>query len=226
MTPRDWLAGGWKQGPYAKTINGQVGIDTDGLYGFQCKDFVNAYAFLLGHPFTAGNASALWDRQQDTFWQRIDSSQRPEPGDVFVRKFFADGTEYGHTGVIESVDAAGFWSWDQNWFNSSLKVGSPPARVRHGFDNIRGYLRPEGDDMSRLGLTKEEATVLYALAVPGQGVNADWVTVFTGKSLEDALHDLQNDPSVQKYITSLLTPKPMPGATVLAPGLYQVPKQG
>jgi len=35
------------------------GFDTDGMYGFQCKDLVNAYANYLGLPVKAGNAKSL-----------------------------------------------------------------------------------------------------------------------------------------------------------------------
>lgn len=141
----DWLTGGWKKSPYAKDAGGGVlAVDTDGKYGFQCKDFVNAYAIFLGHPFTGGNANALWDVPQDPFWQKIPATQQPQPGDVFVRRFVSGGTEFDHTGGIKVVDALGFLSTDQNWFNSSLDKGSPPASVYHLFDNeIRGYLRPK-----------------------------------------------------------------------------------
>jgi hypothetical protein len=143
------MKGDWHSSPYAKTISGLTGIDVDGLYGFQCKDWSNGYAAFLGDPFTAGNAIALWQVDQPG-WTKVSD---PKPGDVFVKNAIIGGVNYGHTGTVESLDAAngGFWSWDQNYYNSSLDKGSPPARVFHRFSEMLGYLRNNnlGGDMNK-----------------------------------------------------------------------------
>lgn len=145
-----WMQGGWRSSRFAKTINGLTGIDVDGLYGFQCKDWSNGYADFLGDPFTSGNAIALWQLDQPG-WTKV---KDPKPGDVFVKNYVAgDGINYGHTGTVETLDPAngGFWSWDQNYYNSSLTKGSPPARVFHRFSEMLGYLRNNnlGGDMNK-----------------------------------------------------------------------------
>jgi hypothetical protein len=61
----------------------------------------------------------------------------------------------------------------------------------------------EEEDMT---LSNDEAQVLYQLAVPGQPVNMSWANAWTGQNLDDALHALQNDPSIQGYINGLLHP--------------------
>lgn len=143
------LDGGWAKSKYCKTISGKKGIDTDGYYGFQCKDLVNDYSIWLGRPFTAGNAEALWRVKQNSWWKRVAATLKPKIGDVFVMWYSSRGVEYGHTGVVRKVYADGhFLSLDQNWVNSSLSKGSPPAKVSHQKTTghkqyaIRGFLRP------------------------------------------------------------------------------------
>ena len=144
-----WIDGGWKKSPFAKWRWFKYGIDTDGWYGFQCKDLVNAYSIWLGRPFTAGNAEALWRVPQNPWWTRVSAKSTPKPGDVFVMYYSAGGVQYGHTGIVRNVYSNTFRSLDQNWFNSTLTNGSPPAWVIHSRNSaavqygIRGYLRPK-----------------------------------------------------------------------------------
>lgn len=123
----------------------------------------------------------------------------------------------GHIAIFESWVIVGhtFTSIDQNW-NGIQKA----MRVAHTMDSIIGGLRPkrQGEDMT---VSKEEVQVLYMLAVPGQAVNDNFVTQYTNAQLDDVLHALQNDPSIQTYVQSLLHPG-APDATVLAPGTYTV----
>ena len=148
---KNWINGGWKADKYARNrlfwYGYRRGIDQDGYYGFQCKDLVNAYAIWMGKPFTAGNAESLW-RVVQPGWKRISATSAPKQGDVFVMWYSAGGVEYGHTGLVNTATSTSFTSLDQNWFHSSLHVGSPPAFVVHPRDSrkvqygIRGYLRP------------------------------------------------------------------------------------
>jgi hypothetical protein len=159
MTTQDalaWIRGNWKQSPYAKVIDGKLGIDVDGLFGFQCKDWANGYAFYLGNPFTSGNAIALWQLDQPG-WTKVVGS--PKLGDVFVKNFVAnDGINYGHTGVVDEITATGFWSYDQNVVNYSLTKGAPPARIFHKFTEMLGYLRN-----NNLGGSMIDETTAYGM---------------------------------------------------------------
>lgn len=149
----NWLDSGWKNDRHAKWrwfwYGLRKGIDTDGWYGFQCKDLVNAYSIWLGRPFTAGNAEALWRVAQNPWWTKIPATSAPKTGDVFVMWYSAGGVQYGHTGIVRSAYSTTFKSLDQNWVNSNLNSGSPPALVSHPRNSakvqygIRGYLRPK-----------------------------------------------------------------------------------
>lgn len=151
-----WAAGGWNSSKYVKTINGRLGIDTDGYYGFQCKDFVNAYLDYVAGWIPGGNAIDLLtcDLPEDVTRIMNSASFIPQPGDVFIfgKPYALDGNgnSLGHTGVITSANATNFQSVDQNWFNASLTVGSPPAAITHNYNGFLGVLRPAfgEDDMS------------------------------------------------------------------------------
>lgn len=111
------------------------GFDTDGMYGFQCKDLVNAFANYLGYPFKAGNAISI--NQPQKGWTRQGT---PQAGDVFVMDFWSGGVNYGHTGIVETVNKDGtFTSVDQNWLNFSLNKGSKAARVKHPMSGVKFY---------------------------------------------------------------------------------------
>ena len=143
-----WIDGGWKKNKYARWLGGRFGIDTDGWYGFQCKDLVNAYAMWLGHPFTAGNAESLARVKQDSWWTVIPPTSTPKAGDVFVMWWSYGGIQYGHTGIVRNVYSTTFRNLAQNWVGSSLNYGSPPAWVTNSRNpnkvqyGIRCYLRP------------------------------------------------------------------------------------
>ena len=119
-------------------------IDTDGLYGAQCKDFVNAFTqenFGVTFP---GNANALIYTSLPAGWQRIANTPDfiPEPGDIALWDSWS-GNPYGHTAIIVSANLNTFVSIDQNWINSSSN-GSPAAKVTHNYTNPKfwGVLRP------------------------------------------------------------------------------------
>jgi hypothetical protein len=59
----------------------------------------------------------------------------------------------------------------------------------------------KGEDMN---VSREEVIEMYKLAVPGQGVNDDFVKVYTGKPLDDVIHALRDDPSINGYRDKLL----------------------
>lgn len=196
-----WINNGWRLSIYAKQKSNGLGIDVDGLYGFQCMDFVVAYSRFLGATFASGNAITLWTKPQ-AGWTQVAS---PQPGDVFVKDYFSNGINYGHTGCVQEVSPLGVYSVDQNWFYPSLTIGSPPARVFHPSGSVKGFLR-FGGFMSTDSVSYQEAQVMYLGWVPGQDVNLEFCKKMIGMKLPDALHMLQNDSSITGYRQSLLVP--------------------
>ena len=120
-------------------------IDTDGRYGAQCKDFVNAYTQELFGVTFPGNANALiWD-SLPAGWTRIQNYAEfvPEPGDIAIWDAWAQ-SDVGHTSIIVSANVNTFESIDQNWYNANRRTGSPAAKVTHNYTNPKfwGVLRP------------------------------------------------------------------------------------
>ncbi|SRR6266498_637060 len=135
----DWALGGWKQSRFARSISNFLGVDTDGWYGAQCKDFINAYFDTFTGWMPPGNAINLATCALPPSVQRIRYTQgmQVEPGDVFVE----NRGRYGHTGIIILRTAGGWVSIDQNWYNANDKVGSPPGQVNHSFALLNCILR-------------------------------------------------------------------------------------
>lgn len=119
-------------------------IDTDGYYGAQCKDFVNAFTSENFGVTIPGNANNLIYASLPTGWQRIKNTPDflPQPGDIAVWDAWS-GNPNGHTGIIVWADLNSFDSVDQNWVNSSSN-GSAAARVKHSYTtlNFWGVVRP------------------------------------------------------------------------------------
>jgi hypothetical protein len=155
----DWLDGGWLTGPHVQTILGiGVGVNTDGLWGFQCMDFVQSYAAFMGHPLKAGNARTAWEWSQDPFWTKIPAGHIPNIGDIAVFKPTAANGNAGHISVVRTPGLSqSFISVDQNWVNPNSEFGSPPFRVTHDQTGLYGFLRPNnlGGDMDKDATIRE-----------------------------------------------------------------------
>ena len=119
-------------------------IDTDGYYGAQCKDFVNAYTQENWGITFPGNACDLIYANMPSGWQKIQNYDAfiPEPGDIAIWGGWGSNP-YGHTAVIISANYYTFDSVDQNWVNSSSN-GSAAAYVTHNYTNPKfwGVIRP------------------------------------------------------------------------------------
>ena len=119
-------------------------IDTDGYYGAQCKDFVNAYTQENWGITFPGNACDLIYANMPNGWQKIQNYDAfiPEPGDIAIWGGWGSNP-YGHTAVIISANYYTFDSVDQNWVNSSSN-GSAAAYVTHNYTNPKfwGVIRP------------------------------------------------------------------------------------
>jgi hypothetical protein len=196
-----WIRGGWKSSRFAKTIVGiGTGIDVDGLYGFQCKDWANGYADFMGNPFTAGNAIALWQRNQPG-WTKV---QTPQVGDVFVKNYVAnDGVNYGHTGVVDEIVGSGFYSYDQNVVNSSLDRGSPPSRIFHRNSEMLGYLR-NNNIQGEVMVNGNDITELF-VGILFRTPNAEEVARYNGKVTGGALaHELNGCQERKDLLATLI----------------------
>lgn len=138
-----WINNGWRADPHAKNISaaGGVGIDVDGLYGFQCKDFVNAFALALGAPFPAGNAVVL-QQGAPAGWQYVTS---PQPGDVALRDYISGGTNYGDAVLVLSISGNNLVVIGQNQVNVSLTVGHIPSTATHTIATYKKFLRRNYD---------------------------------------------------------------------------------
>ena len=55
-----------------------------------------------------------------------------------------------------------------------------------------------------MNATSDQLQVLYAMAVPNQPVNMNWVNAWTGQDMSAALNALRDDPSRQSYITTIV----------------------
>jgi hypothetical protein len=135
----DWALNGWKQSKYAKNTSAGLLIDTDGYYGGQCKDFVNAFFANFVNWIPSGNAIDLISQSLPEAVERLSNPKQSDfkIGDVFVMKI----GRFDHTGVIIAITPSGFVSVDQNWFNANDAAGSPPAQVVHGYTSIACLLR-------------------------------------------------------------------------------------
>lgn len=115
-------------------------IDTDGYYGAQCKDFINAYCQENWGFTPPGNAIDVISYNYPSGWQKIQNTPDfiPQPGDIAV---WTIGT-YGHVGIIISANINSFVSVEQNWYNCNGYVGSPAAKVTHNYSSFWGVIRP------------------------------------------------------------------------------------
>jgi hypothetical protein len=103
----------------------------DGSYGGQCGHFVNQYTGLeLGNTY--GEKMQKMDLTITT----------PEAGMVFVMPI--DGSSFGHTGFIESIDSRGMATVkDSNWYQKS----NPETVQTHQIhiSKMTGFVRVTGD---------------------------------------------------------------------------------
>lgn len=190
-----WINGGWKSSKYVRTIpNVGTGIDVDKLYGFQCKDFANAFAEYMGAPFTGGNAIVLWTVPQ-AGWHKV---TQPQAGDVFVRNFFSGGVNYGDTGVVKSVGADTVRVVQQN-LAGSLSYGSPPAETTYAKSIMLGYLRRDNINTGggMIGDTDAEFSrwnKLHRLILGADSTRANFRNSAVGKSWLTAMEILSDHP--------------------------------
>ncbi|MDR1634379.1 MAG: CHAP domain-containing protein [Bifidobacteriaceae bacterium] len=111
------------------------GVDTDGLWGMQCKDLANSYITSLGVKPPAGDAIVLKTWTLPNGWTRDGA---PRPGDIFVKDFGSTG----HTGLVTDVNADGtFETIDQNnGPNGEFNYTTGYKPTKHSNVDPKGYV--------------------------------------------------------------------------------------
>lgn len=123
---------------FLNQYNGKY-VDFDGVYGAQCFDLVNRWSTALGYrPFGGLYAYGIFDQPQGNYSQiRNTPDAVPKAGDIIVWNSRYGGG-YGHTAIATGVgNTSYFESFDQNY-----PTGSPAHIVRHSYDGVIGWLRP------------------------------------------------------------------------------------
>ena len=123
---------------FLNQVNGKY-VDFDGVYGFQCFDLVNKWSTTLGYrPFGGLYAYGIFDQPQGNYSQIKNTPDAvPQAGDIIVWNSRYGGG-YGHTAIATGTgNTSYFESLDQNY-----PTGSPAHIVRHSYDGVIGWLRP------------------------------------------------------------------------------------
>lgn len=149
-------------GDYVNSVINKC-IDMDSSWGCQCMDLMHHYiAKVLGIPrsvsplvskgpneiyfvkFKGKNSITLSYGSKKVRLDKIPNTLTsiPKVGDIIIWKAAKSNGYYGHVGMFISGDANSFKSIDQNWYNASLKKGSPAKIVSHNYNDVAGYLRP------------------------------------------------------------------------------------
>lgn len=123
------------------------GINTDGKYGNQCKDWTNQFASEIGHPFPAGNAIDMAGLKIPGYsWTPYKSGMIPTKGCIVV--WGKAVGQYGHIAVATGEGNAGwFKSYDQNWPLQVDASGNGFGVVhleQHNYHGVLGWQQPEG----------------------------------------------------------------------------------
>ena len=115
-------------------------IDVDGAYGAQCVDLIMKYCQVFGGMIPRGNAIDYLSNAIPKDWKHY-SSGEIQPGDVAIWKW-GSWDEYGHVGIVISVNGRYVTSVEQNVDGAAVGVGGY-ARTRTRDDScLVGFIRP------------------------------------------------------------------------------------
>lgn len=123
--------------------NNRIGIDNDGMFGWQCAD---EPAYVASHYFGKslyGNAIDLLDSARAAGFEVVMEGPGvyAKAGWAFVME--VPGSPYGHTGiVIEDSDGYTLKTIEQNVDGNPdyLEVGGPARYVTRSYNNIVGFI--------------------------------------------------------------------------------------
>lgn len=139
-----------------------MGVDKDGYAGMQCTDLDTWPAKHFFGVDLWGNARDLLDSAEGVGWEVVyaSSGMRPEPGAFFVMDYWADGVNYGHTGLIIGVTGDWLETVEQN-LAGDLDYGSPAQFNQRPLSDLVGWFYPpyEAEAGSELAVTDSSAMV-------------------------------------------------------------------
>lgn len=131
-------------------INQSIGkhYNPDGAYGYQCKDYADAYATAVFgswvNTLRPNNAKDAFDGANPDFFYKIrnnpnDANLIPEPGDIIVYNGWS-ANPYGHIAVVIDANTTGATVVEQDGF---LQI--PARKIFHSYSKlpIIGWLRPK-----------------------------------------------------------------------------------
>lgn len=208
MTPQqilDWPVTGYKLSPY---FDG-TGINTDGKWGWQCKDWANGYTYFVAGFIYPGDAIDLAAAHIPGFvWVPYTAGFVVKAGDLFVlgRPYGYDastGRYLGHTGIgLTGGTSYGFRSVDQNWNNASLTHGSPPATISHTYSGFLGVQRPVALINNSAGVPMVDDNFLTAFFIDLFGVapDANQKKTYIGRPLAEVYNELRNSDARKQYL--------------------------
>lgn len=130
---------------FVSAYNGKA-TDYDGAYGAQCVDLIKAYLNkVFGiKPGSWGNAKYYWlnfskhSELTKNFTKIANTASFvPKKGDIMVWDG-NQGNGCGHVAICTGEGTTSyFYSYDQNWNGKEMR------KVKHGYDNVYGVLRPK-----------------------------------------------------------------------------------
>lgn len=176
-------------------------VDWDGVYGAQCFDLVNKWSTYLGYrPFTGLYAYGIIDQTQGNYTKILNSPTAvPQAGDIIVWNSRYGGG-YGHTAIATGIgDTNSFESFDQNY-----PTGSPAHLVRHSYDGVIGWLRPNklitgGDEMIVNDDNNYARFNKLHMQVRGRPVDRATFNAFVGQSWLHAIEVFSDDPEANQH---------------------------
>ena len=136
-------------------IDNAVGkfFDPDGMYGFQCKDVIDAYCLALWNDWRntirPGNANEIWSRFNPVYFDRIpnvvgDLTNYPKYGDVVITA--GDSiNRFGHIFICVSADAYKMLALQQNVGGQANRPAELGTLLydQPGTGPVIGWLRPK-----------------------------------------------------------------------------------
>ncbi|WP_261309213.1 CHAP domain-containing protein [Streptococcus suis] len=153
--------------------NRGTGVDKDKMYGMQCVDVPSHAAKHWFGVDLWGNAIDLLDSAEQVGFEvhRMPTSARPRPGAFFVKDYVAgDGVNYGHTGVIISVDGDIAQTVEQN-LAGNLYVGSPAQYASQRISQLVGWFYPPYEvEVEQPEEKKVEEQDMFTISAPGRGI--------------------------------------------------------
>lgn len=166
-------------------INQSIGkhYNPDGAYGFQCKDYADAYAIALFgnwvNTLRPADAKYAFNNSNPDFFHKIknnpsDANLIPQAGDIIVYDGWASNP-HGHIAVVIDANTSGAMVVEQDGF---LQI--PARKIFHSYAKlpIIGWLRPK-----------------YQAETPAVQIDHTWRTVSADQGV-----NVRNEPTTKSGI--------------------------